>query len=133
MTATATPARPKVTVWYDDQCPLCVREIALFRRLDRGRGAIAFVPVAGEGTCPLDRELLLARFHAREGDGPLVSGANAFAAMWRAIPILAPAGRLATWPPLSWLLERLYRLFLRMRPWLQRLAGRIAPLPETPR
>ena len=31
-----------VTVWYDSQCPLCAREIALMRRLDR-RGAIEFV------------------------------------------------------------------------------------------
>ena len=33
---------PKLTVWYDGSCPLCQREIALMRRLDR-RGAIGFV------------------------------------------------------------------------------------------
>ncbi len=133
MPANTQPDSPRVTVWYDDQCPLCVREIGLLRRLDSRRGAIAFVPVAGDGTCPLDRETLLARFHAQEGCEPIVSGAAAFAAMWRAIPLLAPAGRLAAWPPLLWLLERLYRLFLRLRPALQRLAGWIAPLPETRR
>ena len=126
--STAT-AEPPVTVWYDGACPLCVREIALFRRLDR-RGAIAFVDVAGDGACPLDRETLLARFHAREAGGPMVSGAAAFAAMWRAIPALRPLGRLAQTPGVLWVLERLYRLFLRTRPALQAVARRLAPLPE---
>ena len=77
--APAPPAQRRVTVWFDGDCPLCVREIALFRRLDR-RGAIAFVEVAGDGSCPLDRETLLARFHAQEAGGTIVSGAAAFAA-----------------------------------------------------
>lgn len=128
--ATPTPtAAPRVTVWFDGACPLCVREIALFRRLDR-RGAIAFVDVAGDGSCPLDRETLLARFHAQEAGGAIVSGAAAFAAMWRAIPALRPVGELARNAKLLWLLERLYRLFLRLRPGLQALVGRIAPLKE---
>ena len=127
---TATPATlggPRVTVWFDGDCPLCVREIALFRRLDR-KGAIAFVDVAGDGSCPLDRDTLLARFHAQESGGGMVSGAAAFAAMWRAIPLLRPMGELARTPALLWLLERLYRLFLRVRPALQAMVRRLAPL-----
>jgi len=112
-----------VTVWFDGGCPLCRREIALMRRLDRA-GAIAFVDVAGpDAACPLDRAALLARFHAQEKDGPLVSGAAAFAAMWRAIPVLRPFGLIARWGPALWALERLYRAFLRVRPALQKLAG----------
>jgi predicted DCC family thiol-disulfide oxidoreductase YuxK len=115
---------PSLTVWYDGACPLCVREIALFRRLDR-RGAIAFVDVSppeAAALCPIDRADLLSRFHARERGGPLVDGAAAFAAMWRAIPLLAPFGHLARVPPMLWLLERAYRAFLRVRPRLQRWA-----------
>jgi predicted DCC family thiol-disulfide oxidoreductase YuxK len=74
--------------------------------------------------CPLSREALLARFHAQERDGPLVSGAAAFAAMWRAIPILAPFGHAARFGPIGWVFERLYRVFLRFRPRLQALARR---------
>lgn len=114
-------APPRVTVWFDGGCPLCRREIGLMRRLDR-RGAIAFIDLTTEdATCPLDRAELLARFHAQERTGPVVSGAAAFAAIWRAIPALAWAGQAARLPPLAWLLEQGYRVWLRVRPALQRM------------
>ncbi|KQT32855.1 thiol-disulfide oxidoreductase [Sphingomonas sp. Leaf412] len=116
-----------LTVWHDGDCPLCRAEIALMRRLDR-RGAIRFVDAtsAGGDACPLDRRALLARFHARE-DGQLLSGAAAFAAMWRAIPLLRPVGLLARAPIVLRILERAYTGFLRIRPALQRMARRVAP------
>ena len=111
-----------VTVWFDGGCPLCTREIALMRRLDRA-GRIEFVDVeARDAVCPIDRAALLARFHARE-DGVLLDGAAAFAAMWRAIPLLRPLGLLARWRPALRLLERAYVAFLRVRPRLQRLVA----------
>ena len=114
----------QLTVWYDGACPLCLREIALMRRLDR-RKAIEFVDASGDAplACPIDQSDLLARFHASE-HGKIVSGAAAFAAMWRAIPILRPLGLLAKLPPILWSLEKLYVAFLRIRPRLiRRLFG----------
>lgn len=94
------------------------------RRLDRGH-AITFVDVAqNETACPVDRAVLLARFHALE-DGQLRSGAAAFAAMWRAIPRLRPLGLAAKNPLVLAVFERLYRGFLRLRPRLQRLLRRL--------
>ncbi len=91
---------------------------------------IAFVDVSAPGTaCPLDRRALLARFHAQEAGGPLLSGAAAFAAMWRQSPLLRPLGELARLAPVERLLERLYLAFLRVRPRLQRLAGGRPALP----
>jgi predicted DCC family thiol-disulfide oxidoreductase YuxK len=112
---------PKVTVWFDGGCPLCRREIALMRRLDR-RQAIEFVDIdaGADARCSVDRAELLARFHAEE-DGRLLSGAAAFAAMWRAIPLLRPLGLAARNRIVLALLERAYRRFLRVRPRLQRL------------
>jgi predicted DCC family thiol-disulfide oxidoreductase YuxK/MFS family permease len=113
----------ELIVWHDGACPLCRREIALMRRLDR-RGAIRFVDAAGDdASCPIDRAALLARFHARE-DGRLLSGAAAFAAMWRAIPLLRPLGLAARNGYVLAVLERVYTAFLRARPMLQRLAQR---------
>lgn len=109
-----------LTVWYDGGCPLCTREIALMQRLDR-RAKLRFVDVSDEaGMCPLDRADLLARFHVSDAQGRFYSGAAAFAAMWRAIPLLRPLGLLALLPGMTWCLERLYRAFLRVRPKLQR-------------
>lgn len=113
----------KVTVWYDGDCPLCRREISLMRRLDR-RGAIAFVDAATRtGSCPIDRRDLLLRFHALE-DGRMVSGAEAFAAMWRALPLLRPLGLLARNAMVLGFLERIYLGFLKVRPRLQRHIAR---------
>ena len=109
----------RVTVWHDGGCPLCRREIALMRRLD-WRGRIDFVDASSTEACPLDRAELLARFHASEDGSPMLSGAAAFAAMWRAIPLLRPLGLLARNHAVLASMERLYVRFLRVRPRLQR-------------
>lgn len=95
------------------------------RHLDK-RGAIEFVNIAAARPfdCPLDRTVLLTRFHAQEG-GRLLSGAAAFAAMWRAIPLLRPLGLAARNAVFLTLLERVYAAFLIARPALQRIALRL--------
>ncbi len=119
-------------VWYDGACPLCRREIAAMKRLDR-KGAITFLDLTSDDTtCPIDRGDLLARFHAEE-DGKLLSGAAAFAAMWRAIPVLRPLGLAARNRVVGAALEWLYVRFLRYRPILQRWArDREAGTPARP-
>ena len=112
----------QVTVWHDGACPLCQREIALMRRLDRN-GAITFIDANAADaaqSCPLDPAVMLQRFHAEE-DGRLLTGAAAFAAMWRAVPLLRPLGLAARHPLILRGLEALYIRFLRVRPKLQRL------------
>ena len=113
--------QPRTKVWFDGACPLCLREIAVMKRLDRG-GAIDFVDVSGDAdpNCPIDQSQLLARFHAEES-GEVLSGAAAFAAMWRAIPMLRPLGVIAKNRAVLAVLERLYLVFLRVRPGLQKL------------
>ena len=112
----------QLLVWFDGGCPLCRREIALMRRLDRDR-AIRFVDVAsGEESCPIDRATLLARFHASE-NGRVLSGAAAFAAMWRAIPLLRPLGLAARNGGVLAGREPAYLRFLRVRPYLKKIWG----------
>ena len=113
----------QVKVWFDGACPLCQREIALMRKLDRDQN-INFVDVSGAGdsSCPIDQAQLLARFHAEE-NGEVLNGAAAFAAMWRAIPSLRPLGLMARNRMILAVLERLYLLFLRVRPQLQRIVS----------
>jgi predicted DCC family thiol-disulfide oxidoreductase YuxK len=122
-------AAPPLTVLYDGACPLCRREIGIYRDLQSST-PVCFADVSDLAK-PLPpgttREQLLARFHVRNTDGQLLSGAQAFLALWAALPgwrWLARAGRL---PGAAWAMERTYRLFLRVRPVLQRWASRLDP------
>ena len=45
--------------------------------------------------------------------------------MWRALTPLRPLGLFARFPPALWILEGLYRLFLLVRPGLQRAVKRL--------
>lgn len=122
--APSTPSEPGLTVWYDGACPLCAREIALMRRLDE-EGRVCFVDLETAPETPLPRQAMLERFHVSTLDGATQSGAAAFAELWRQLPALRPLGRLASWPPLLAVLERAYRVFLKLRPRLQGLVRRL--------
>ena len=129
---TVETGSPPLTVLYDGGCPLCRREIGIYRgakplpsaapvRFDDVSDHALLLP---PGTT---REQLLTRFHVRRGDGELLSGAQAFLALWAALPgwrWLALAGRV---PGAAWSMEHAYRLFLRWRPTLQRWALRLDP------
>lgn len=124
--AAAPDSDSSLSVLYDGACPLCRREIALYRGLRAGQ-PLRFVDVSGESALPpaTTREQLLSRFHVQRPDGTLVSGADAFLTLWAHLPgwrWVARAGRL---PGMAWLMERVYRLFLRWRPALQRLVRRL--------
>lgn len=102
------------------------------RRLDGGNAVVFLDASRTETACPIDRATLLARFHALE-DGRLLSGAAAFAAMWRAIPRLRPLGLIARRRWALWLLERLYGAFLGARPLMQRALLRFERAPAMAR
>ena len=84
-------ASPPLTVLYDGACPLCRREIGIYRGLKplRSDSPVCFADVS-DAALPLPpgttREQLLARFHVRGRDGELLSGARAFLALWAALP-----------------------------------------------
>ncbi|MFN9029960.1 MAG: thiol-disulfide oxidoreductase DCC family protein [Betaproteobacteria bacterium] len=109
---------PTCTVYFDGACPLCRREIAHYQRLP-GSQQIAWVdaslcdePSLGPD---LDRSQALGRLHVRRVDGTLVSGAAAFAAIWSRLPAYAALGRVASYRPVLWFTEVVYRGFLRAR------------------
>jgi predicted DCC family thiol-disulfide oxidoreductase YuxK len=117
----------RLTVYFDGSCPLCTAEISHYRKLDRA-GAVAFSDVSSPDCSPgpdLARGTAMARFHVRAQDGRLLSGAEAFAALWRIMP--GPwrvLGHVAGWRPVTVALEGVYRLFLPVRPALSRAFGR---------
>lgn len=117
------PASPELTVYFDGSCPLCQREIALYRR-QRGAERLAWHDVSdGAPTGPgLSCTDAMRRFHVRDAQGRLHSGAAGFARLWRSLPRWRVLGWVAAVPPIRWLLEIAYRGFLRIRPHMQRWA-----------
>jgi predicted DCC family thiol-disulfide oxidoreductase YuxK len=114
-------------VLYDGACPLCRREIGVYRGLQPNT-PVCFADVS-DAARPLPpgttRQQLMARFHVLDADGQLLGGARAFLALWAALPgwrWLARVGRL---PGAAWAMERFYLVFLRVRPALQRWASRL--------
>jgi predicted DCC family thiol-disulfide oxidoreductase YuxK len=111
-----------VTVFYDGSCPLCTAEIGVYRRC-AGVDTVAFVDVSTHEpvmiVSGLDKETALARFHVRDAEGRLVSGAEAFGHLWLALPAWRWLGRVVLLPGVLQATEFVYRGFLVVRPGLQ--------------
>jgi predicted DCC family thiol-disulfide oxidoreductase YuxK len=115
---------------YDGECPLCAREVALLRRLDRGRGRLALEDIAAPDFDParygVSRAQLMARIHGALPDGSLVEGVEVFRRAWAAVGLgwlVAPTA----WPGLRPLFDAAYRVFARNRlRWTGRQASACA-------
>jgi len=111
-------SEPKTVIFFDGSCPLCRAEINVYRKHD-GVGALRLVDVSVPGApVPpgLDRAKALSRFHVVADGGKLLSGAAAFAEVWKQLPGWRHAGRLASLPGLCRMFEVWYRFFLLVRP-----------------
>jgi predicted DCC family thiol-disulfide oxidoreductase YuxK len=105
---------PDLQVYYDGGCPVCTREFAFYRSRP-GAERFEWIDVThsdadlGPG---LTLQAALARMHVRAASGTLLSGAKAFAAMWRMMPGFKWLGWMLGTPPLGTLAEWAYRGFL---------------------
>jgi predicted DCC family thiol-disulfide oxidoreductase YuxK len=115
-----TDPTPDLTVYFDGSCPLCRREISLYQGLP-SKQLLQWVDVSTPMALPsgLTCELAMRRFHVRDAQGRLYSGAEAFSVLWRCFAGWRVLGWMTAVPPLSWLAETAYRLFLPVRPRLQ--------------
>ncbi|MFM7459253.1 MAG: thiol-disulfide oxidoreductase DCC family protein [Burkholderiales bacterium] len=109
---------PLATVYFDGGCPICSREIGFYRH-QPGADQVSWIDLT---TCPdnvlppgISRQAAMARFHVQTADG-IFDGAAGFLALWRQLPRFRLLGRLLSIPPLPWILEFGYRIFLRIRP-----------------
>lgn len=129
MTEKDTEARKNsaCTVYYDGSCPLCRKEIGFYRRRE-GAEEIEWIDVSAEdyrgGEGAPEPDAAMKRFHVARTDGKLVSGGAAFAQLWATLPGFRSAGYLFLMPPFSWAIAFAYRLFLPLRPLLQKLAAK---------
>ncbi|MCV2359873.1 DUF393 domain-containing protein [Paucibacter sp. TC2R-5] len=123
---TTSPTDRPLTVLYDGACPLCRREIGVYQGLQASE-PVCFADVSDAAAIlppGSTREQLMARFHVQAADGRLLSGAQAFLALWATLPGWRWLAKLGQVPGLAWVMERAYRGFLYLRPALQRVARR---------
>jgi demethoxyubiquinone hydroxylase (CLK1/Coq7/Cat5 family) len=121
-----TTCPPGLTVLYDGSCPLCRREISVYRGAQASQ-PLSFSDVSNPALVPpagTRVEALMARFHVQHADGRLESGARAFIALWALLPGWRWLARLGRLPGMTPLMEWAYRGFLRVRPAFQALARR---------
>ena len=121
------PDLSPVIVYFDGSCPLCRAEVALYRKQDAS-SQLCFRDVSDAGfptESDLSRARAMERFHVRQSDGRLLSGAAAFVSIWRILPRWQWVARAASFPGMLLLLEGCYRLFLPARPILARMLGKL--------
>jgi predicted DCC family thiol-disulfide oxidoreductase YuxK len=115
-----------VEVFYDGACPLCMREIRMLKRRDRG-ARIRFTNIASEsfdaGGVGLTWQALMDRIHGRLPDGTLIEGVEVFRRLYAAVGF-SRLVKLTRAPGVSQLLDLAYHLFAKNR---LRLTGRCAP------
>ena len=115
-------------VFYDGDCPLCMKEIRLLRWLDRKRGNIVFTDIAAadfdpQGDAGITMDILMAEIHGRLPDGTVVTGVEVFRQLYGAVGLgwlFAPT----TWPGIKQLADWVYVKFAKHR---LRLTGRCTP------
>ena len=114
----------QVEVFFDGECPLCVREINMLRRFDRRHKLIAFTDIA-EPEFDASRygttmSALMGSIHGRDSQGEWITGVEVFRQLYTAVGFgwLVSVTRV---PGIRQLLDAAYRVFARNR---LRLTGR---------
>jgi len=111
------------SVFFDGECPLCVREIRMLQRLDREK-KIEFVDISRPDWRPeelgLSMDELMKEIHGRLPDGTLVKGVEVFRRLYSAVGFSRSVA-VSRLPIVRQGLDVAYRLFAKNR---LRLTGR---------
>ena len=102
------------TVLYNGACPICTREIAVYRRRAERAGApLAFedLNAADLGAWGVGAEDARRRLHVRV-DGRVIAGLPAFVALWRRLPGMAWLATLVSLPGVRWVADGVYERVL---------------------
>jgi predicted DCC family thiol-disulfide oxidoreductase YuxK len=114
----------EVEVFYDGDCPLCVREVRMLMRLDERQRRIRFTNIADPMFDPSDVGLgfdaLMAHIHGRLPSGELIEGVEVFRRLYAAVGFRTLV-RLSRLPGVAQLLDAGYHAFAKNR---LRLTGR---------
>lgn len=109
----------EITLLYDGDCPLCLREVNFLRKKDAGRGLVNFVDIADDNYTAaahggIDFETAMGRIHAVLADGTVIKNVEVFRQIYRILGIgwiYAPT----RWPLVGPLVDKLYDLWADLR------------------
>ncbi len=114
-------------VFYDGDCPICLKEVNMLRKLDRNE-RITFTDIApptfdAVGHTGLTYETLMGSIHGRMSNGDMVEGVEVFRQLYGRVG-LGGAVWLTRLPGIRHCLDAGYSIFARHR---LRLTGRCLP------
>lgn len=106
--------QPSITVYYDDKCPLCTKEINFYRkRIDPNEARWAAI----SKTTPMeiDRKQALKKLHVFDATGRLFIGVDAFIEIWARVPKFSAIAKILKFPFFKIILKGCYEIFLSFR------------------
>lgn len=107
----------EIEVFFDGDCPICRREIAGLRRLDR-RNRIRFTDIALWDRSATVGDVtwteLMAEIHGRLPDGRWIKGVEVFRQLYDAVGF-GPLVRVTRWAGIEQVLDAAYAAFARRR------------------
>ena len=120
-------------VFYDEQCPLCHKEINFIRKRDKnGRMKLTDISAADFDASSTGKSLdvLMREIHGRYGDGTIITGVEVFREIYQRIgfgALVVPT----RWVGVKWMMDRMYNLFagLRYRSAKKRMENAACPIP----
>ena len=125
----------EIEAFFDGDCPLCAREIAMLRRWDRA-GKIRFTDISAPDFDPTSTgvsfDTLMARMHGRLPDGTLIEGVEVFRRLYCAVGFRRSVA-ISRWPIVRHALDLAYTFFAKRRLSLTgRCQGRSCSIPNQP-
>lgn len=111
------------TVFYDGQCPLCVKEMRHLKRKDQNR-KLRLVdiqhPSFSQQYPQINKPEAMQRIHGMFANGHVISGLDVTYQCWAAVGkgwLIAPL----RWPVINWFADKAYEAFARNRYAVSRL------------
>lgn len=112
----------RFTLFIDGKCPLCAREAAWMQRRDKSN-RLGFVDIAAAEFNPghygKTHTDFMGTIHGLTAEGDMVTGVEVFRRAYSAMGLgwlVAPT----RWPILKQISEAMYKVFAKLRPYLQR-------------
>ena len=106
--------QPTITVYYDDQCPLCTREINFYKRKIDPNSA-HWEAISNIDEEKIEKSKALEKLHVSDSNGNLFVGTDAFIEIWARVPELRKFAKILRMPIFKIFLEICYEIFLILR------------------